>query len=236
MSNIFRKEIIFVFCFILGGTLAMSQSRDGLHNYRNKQHKNYYFGISFGLHKSNLKLLHSDDFQSQRKISLIESYSSPGYDIKVIGNLKIGDYWDLRLLPGFSFGQMQMMYQNATLTENEPPLKLDYVYGELPFHVRYKSHPYRDMRVYVFGGFKYAFDISSKSRAVNTDFNMSASDYSIEGGIGMQFFFPYFILSPEIKLTKGISNILINNEKASDAGLLQKALSQMLTFSFHFEG
>lgn len=236
MSNIFRKEIIFVVCFILGGTLAMSQSRDGLHNYRNKQHKNYYFGISFGLHKSNLKLLHSDDFQSQRKISLIESYSSPGYDIKVIGNLKIGDYWDLRLLPGFSFGQMQMMYQNATLTENEPPLKLDYVYGELPFHVRYKSHPYRDMRVYVFGGFKYAFDISSKSRAVNTDFNMSASDYSIEGGIGMQFFFPYFILSPEIKLTKGISNILINNEKASDAGLLQKALSQMLTFSFHFEG
>lgn len=236
MSDIFRKEIIFIVCFVLAGTILTAQSRDGLHNYRNKQHKNYYFGISFGLHKSNLKVLHSDDFQSQRDISLIESYSSPGYDIKVIGNLKIGDYWDFRLLPGFSFGQMQMMYQNTTRTEADAPLKLDYVYGELPFHVRYKSHPYKDMRVYVFGGFKYAFDISSKSRAINTDFNVSASDYSIEGGIGMQFFFPYFILSPEIKLTKGISNILINNEKKSDSGLLQKALSQMLTFSFHFEG
>ena len=236
MSNIFRKEIIILVCFVLAGTMTFGQSRDGLHNYRNKQHKNYYFGISFGLHKSNLKILHSDDFQTQRDISLIESYSSPGYDIKVIGNLKIGDYWDFRLLPGFSFGQMQMMYQNTTRTEAEDPLKLDYVYGELPFHVRYKSHPYKDMRVYVFGGFKYAFDISSKSRAINTDFNVSASDYSLEGGIGMQFFFPYFILSPEIKLTKGISNILINNEKNSDAGLLQKALSQMLTFSFHFEG
>ncbi len=213
----------------------IAQSGDGLHNYRNKQHKNYYFGISFGLHKSNLRLLHSEDFQGQRNVSLIESYSSPGYDIKVIGNLKIGDYWDFRLLPGFSFGQMQMMYQQQAVPE-ESPMKLDYVYGELPFHVRYKSHPYKDMRVYVFGGFKYAFDISSKSRAINANFNVSASDYSLEGGIGMQFFFPYFILSPEIKITRGISNILINNEQNSDAGLLQKALSQMLTFSFHFEG
>src|SRR5690606_7348175 len=235
MSYIFRKEIIFTLCFAFLAIEMTAQSGDGLHNYRNKQHKNYYFGISFGLHKSNLKVLHSDDFQTQKNISLIESYSSPGYDIKVIGNLKIGDYWDFRLLPGFSFGQMQMMYQHQAI-QTESPIKLDYVYGELLVHVRYKSHHYKDMRVYVFGGFKYAFDISSKSSAINSDFNVSASDYSLEGGVGMQFFFPYFILSPEIKLTKGISNILINNEKNSDAGLLQKALSQMLTFSFHFEG
>ncbi|MBY5957102.1 PorT family protein [Membranicola marinus] len=235
MSDIFRKKIIGLLCCSFFGTMVLAQHGDGLHNYRNKQHKNYYFGISFGLHKSNLKVLHSEDFQDQKNISLIESYSSPGYDIKVIGNLKIGDYWDFRLLPGFSFGQMQMMYQHNT-SPTDKPLKLDYVYGELPFQVRYKSHPYKDMRVYVFGGFKYAFDISSKSRSINTDFHVSASDYSLEGGIGMQFFFPYFILSPEIKLTKGISNILINNNQESDAGLLQKALSQMLTFSFHFEG
>lgn len=235
MSDIFRKKIILSIFITLLTLSAFTQNIEGSHNYRNKQHKNYYFGISFGLHKSNLKLLHSGDFQDQKQISLIESYSSPGYDIKVIGNLKIGDYWDFRLLPGFSFGQMQMMYQHPTVIE-EKPMKLEYVYGELPFHVRYKSHPYKDMRVYVFGGFKYSFDISSKSRSVNTDFHVSASDYAVEGGIGMQFFFPYFILSPEIKISKGISNILINNEKASNAGLLQKALSQMLTFSFHFEG
>lgn len=236
MPDLFRKKIITLLSCSLLGTVLFAQGGNGSHNYRNKQHKNYYFGISFGLHKSNLKVLHSGDFQNQKSISLIESYSSPGYDIKVIGNLKIGDYWDFRLLPGFSFGQMQMMYQHSAAAAEQSPMKLDYVYGELPFHIRYKSHPYKDMRVYVFGGFKYAFDISSKSRSVNSDFNVSASDYSLEGGIGMQFFFPYFILSPEIKLTKGISNILINNHQKSDAGLLQKALSQMLTFSFHFEG
>ncbi|WP_236979210.1 outer membrane beta-barrel protein [Membranihabitans maritimus] len=218
-------------------TVTSIQAQDGLHNYRNKQHKQYYFGISFGLHKSNLKLLHSENFQGQNRVSLIESYQSPGYDIKVIGNLKIGEYWDFRLLPGFSFGQMQMMYQENS-GANEDPVSLEYVYGELPFHIRYKSHPYKDMRVYVFAGAKYSFDISSKSRTMNeiADLNVSASDYSLEGGIGMQFFFPYFILSPEIKITRGISNILINNVPGNNASLLQKALSQMLTFSFHFEG
>lgn len=235
MSNLFwRKASLVLF---LGFWLSVGWAQYGkdLHNYRNKQNKPYYFGISFGVHKSNLKLLHSEDFQSQDQVSLIESYNSPGYDIKVIGNLKIGDYWDFRLLPGFSFGQMQMMYANGT-EPFDPALKLEYVYGELPFHVRYKSQPYKDMRVYVLGGFKYSFDISSKSRAVNRDLNVSASDYSLEGGIGMQFFFPYFILSPEIKLTRGISNVLINNKKDSKAGLLQQALSQILTFSLHFEG
>lgn len=235
MSNIFWGKISLLLLFGISLTTLAAQRGDDLHNYRNKQHKNYYFGISFGLHKSNLKLLHSEDFQEQKSISLIESYNSPGYDIKVIGNLKIGDYWDFRLLPGFSFGQMQMVYANGNVQE-EKPMKLEYVYGELPFHIRYKSQPYKDMRVYVFGGFKYSFDISSKSRTIDSHLNITASDYALEGGIGMQFFFPYFILSPEIKLTRGISNILINNERGSNSGLLQKALSQMLTFSFHFEG
>jgi len=235
MSNIFWRKIIPVFLVVFCITSAFSQRGDDLQNYRKRQHKNYYFGISFGLHKSNLKLMHSEDFLDQKSISLIESYNSPGYDIKVIGNLKIGDYWDFRLLPGFSFGQMQMIYANGNANKNKS-LKVEYVYGELPFHIRYKSHPYKDMRVYVFGGFKYSFDISSKSRGIDENLNITASDYSLEGGIGMQFFFPYFILSPEIKLTRGISNILINNEKTSNAGLLQKALSQVLTFSFHFEG
>src|SRR5699024_9353844 len=185
---------------------------DDLQNYRKRQHKNYYFGISFGLHKSKLKLMHSEDFLDQKSISLIESYNSTGYDIKVIGNLTIGAYWDFRLLPASSFVQLQMIYANGNANKNKS-LKVEYVYGELPFHIRYKSHPYKDMRVYVFGGFKYSFDISSKSRGIDENLNITASDYSLEGGIGMQFFFPYFILSPEIKLTRGISNILINNEK-----------------------
>src|SRR5699024_9659994 len=79
-------------------------------------------------------------------------------------------------LPGFSFGQMQMIYANGNANKNKS-LKVEYVYGELPFHIRYKSHPYKDMRVYVFGGFKYSFYISSKSRGIDVKLNITASVY-----------------------------------------------------------
>src|SRR5690625_6328952 len=101
MSDIFRRKIIFVLLMGFCIASAYGQRGDDLQNYRKRQYKNHYFGISFGLHQSNLKLMHSEDFLQQQNISLIESYNSPGYDIKVIGNLKIGDYWDFRLLPGF---------------------------------------------------------------------------------------------------------------------------------------
>ncbi|WP_236972300.1 type IX secretion/gliding motility protein PorT/SprT [Membranihabitans marinus] len=236
MSYILWKKIAFVL-LVSSFVCASGKAQNGHSNYRNKQFKDYYFGISFGLHKSNLKVLHGSSFQDQNRVKLIESYENPGYDIKVIGNLKVGEYWDFRLLPGFSFGQMELMYQKNQ-TAVEAPVSLEYVYGELPFHIRYKSHPYKDMRVYVFAGAKYCFDISSKSRTQSeaNELNISASDYALEGGIGFQFFFPYFILSPEIKISRGISNILINNIPGQDAGLLQRALSQMLTLSLHFEG
>lgn len=236
MSYLFWKKTGLVLTISLC-VLSFLDAQNGSYNYRNKQYKDYYFGISFGLHRSNLKVLHGSSFQDQRQVTLIESYNNPGYDIKVIGNLKVGQYWDFRLLPGFSFGQMELMYQKNSATVVDP-VKLEYVYGELPFHIRYKSHPYKDMRVYVFGGAKYCFDISSKSRTQSEakDLNISASDYALEGGIGFQFFFPYFILSPEIKFSKGISNILINNIPGDESSLLQKALSQMLTLSIHFEG
>ena len=32
-------------------------------------------------------------------------------------------------------------------------------------------------------------------------------DWSIEAGIGFQFFFPVFILSPELKISNGIINV-----------------------------
>ena len=64
---------------------------------------------------------------------------------------------------------------------------------------------------------------------------ISPHDFQVEVGAGMQFFFPYFILSPEVKLSQGIGNILIYNDALKEASVLEKLLSQTLSISIHFE-
>ncbi|HNE48548.1 MAG TPA: PorT family protein, partial [Saprospiraceae bacterium] len=65
---------------------------------------------------------------------------------------------------------------------------------------------------------------------------VSPSDFSVELGAGIQMFFPYFIFSPEIKFSRGISNILIFDKDLKESNILEKILSSGFTISFHFEG
>ena len=94
------------------------------------------------------------------------------------------------------------------------------------------------MKVFLVGGIKYSYDISNKSRTKKfaSLIKLTPHDFSAEIGAGMQFFFPYFIFSPEIKFSQGVGNILIYNGNNSESSVLEKILSRALTISFNFEG
>jgi len=52
----------------------------------------------------------------------------------------------------------------------------------------------------------------------------------------MQFFFQFFILSPELKFSQGINNTLLFNDQIIESTVLEKLLGRTVTLSFHFEG
>ena len=87
-------------------------------------------------------------------------------------------------------------------------------------------------------GVKYAFDVASDSRArqANELVKVSATDFTIEYGAGIQFFMPYFIFSPEFKISRGIGNVLIFDNDLEQSTVLEKLKSRAFTVSLHFEG
>jgi hypothetical protein len=107
-----------------------------------------------------------------------------------------------------------------------------------PLQVRLKSDRINNFRVYTLAGVKYDFDLASNSGARNADniVKVKKSDYGVEGGIGFQFFFPYFILSPEIKFSYGLSNVHSRDESLRYSSVIDKMNSRMILFSLHFEG
>ena len=242
MHVIFRKKITLAIIILLSlfGSRAQAQQQPGRgnHNFMNKQGKPYYFGLTLAFHSSNYNIFRSRHFNEQEQILSVESVTGPGYNVNVVSNLKIGRYFDFRLLPGFSFTERNIRYKDLTAPNEFNNIKIESVFTEVPFHVRFKSEPYNDMRIYVLGGIKYSFDIASKARRREQDniLKISPTDFSVEAGFGMQFFFPYFILSPELKFTQGINNILIFNERIIQSNVLENVLSRTITLSFHFEG
>lgn len=243
MQKIKLWNLQFIYCIqivlsLLISNTAIGQKFGSNQNYLEFKNKPYYFGITLGYNASDYRLFKSKSFIANDSIRLAESIKGPGFNLGIVTNYKINDYFDLRLLPTLSFAERNILYEVPK--NKRPPYtqKIESVFFEIPIHLRYTSHPYKDIRVFVLGGVKYSVDVASDSRSRQKAelLKVSPSDFSVEFGGGIQMFFPYFIFSPEIKFTRGISNILIFDKKLQESSILEKILSQGFTISFHFEG
>ena len=235
MLHILGKKIIAIVVALLFIINAQAQIK-GTYNYLDFAQKPYYFGITLSYNSANYRVSHSGDFALNDSIRLAESLNGAGFNLGIVTNLKIGQNFDFRFLPTLSFANRTLAYWTTQNQYVEKPIES--VFVELPFHLRYKSEPYQDIRLFVIGGAKYAFDVASNSRSRNTNsiVQVAPSDFALEMGVGMQIFFPYFIFSPEIKISQGLSNTLIYNSELSFSNVLEKVQSRTFTLSFHFEG
>jgi Outer membrane protein beta-barrel domain len=231
-----------VFCCLtalFSPQLLRGQSAGGNnYNYLDFQRRPYYFGITLAYNQSNYRVFRGKSFVLNDSLAGIESFKGPGFNLQIISNLKLGEYFDLRFLPGFSFAERNIQYDPTRKNRPNYNHKIESVFVELPFHVRYKSAPYNDKRAFVMAGLKYSYDIQSKSRTrqLSQYVRVSPTDYQFEVGAGVQMFFPYFIFSPELKFSRGMGNMLIYRQGSLESSAIEKLTSQTFTLSFHFEG
>ena len=205
------------------------------YNFRDFNRKSYYFGINIGFNSSGYKLQQSGFFINNDSIKVTEGKSEVGVNMHMVTNLKLGEYFDFRFLPGFSIAQRGLEFTSVS-DSKVIERKIESVFFELPFHIRFKSEPYKDKRMFVVAGLKYSYDVQTNSKSRKSLIRIAPHDFQYEVGVGMQMFYPYFIFSPEIKFSRGLGNILIYDKSQNEARVLENVVSQIFTISFNFEG
>ncbi len=237
MLHLSCKKIILSLLLMTVTTWAHAQLNGrGNHNFRDFNKKSYYFGINIGFNSSGYKLQQSGFFINNDSIRVTEGSSEIGVNMHMITNLKIGEYFDFRFIPGFSFAQRGFEYTPVHSNTTKYERKIESVFFELPFQLRYKSEPYKDKRMFVVAGLKYSYDVQSNSKSRKSLIKIAPHDFQYEVGVGMQMFYPYFIFSPEIKFSRGLGNILLYDRDRNESRILENVVSQIFTISFNFEG
>lgn len=231
---------VFICAVLLMMSLQVNAQRGSAknYNYLDYQQKPYYFGITLASNYSTFKVDHSESFILNDGISVNYGQGNLGLTFQGIANLKIGDYFDFRMLAGFSLSERSLNYYRPGESTPYDIKKIEFVYVDVPMLIRYKSSPYKDKRVFVTGGVKYTYDVNgfSKARQAENIVTISPHDFSLELGAGVQMFFPFFIFSPEVKISQGIGNILHYNKGLNEANVIDRLLSRTFTLSLHFEG
>ncbi len=220
--------------------------------------ENIHFGFAFqsvsSLYKVQKKSNWRERFRDpQTKQPLTDSLSSlygkssSGYGIGFVVNGRISNHVDIRLTPTLIFTNNLMEYDYTQPTAVGMPFstteqKVAASMAEFPLSIKIKSDRRNNFRAYMLYGVKYSADVSSKKKTDDSDqdylykyLKNDRSYLSYEAGIGMDLYFEYFKMSPEIKYSHTFSSILNNSESNPYNTPIDKLGLRHVTFSLFFE-
>ena len=236
-----KITVLLVLCTLLTSGLK-AQFRESL-NLPDHDSKPYYFGIVLGYNTSHYNVSLNHQYLEQDTVLTVNSQNSGRIHLGIMANFQLNDRWDIRFYPlNLIFSEKRFIYTLKFADPGEPALvqdkKVESIVMSFPLQVRLKSDRINNFRVYTLGGIKYDYDLASNAGSTNTGDNLKVKkgDFGIEAGIGFQFFFKYFILAPEIKVSNGITNVLVRDPTNKFSNVIDKMYSRMILFSLHFEG
>ena len=168
----------------------------------------------------------------------------PGLTVGIVTSLRLGEYFNLRFLPGLSFGERRLMYNvpvydaNSTSAEPLEYFSIKTTYIDLPLLVKYKSSRLNNQRPYLIAGPALRIDISKTG--VEDLVRVKRGGFYFEAGVGWDSYLPFFRLSTELKVGLGLGNMLNDgpdgeNQRQYYTTALKKLTSNVFTLSFHFE-
>jgi hypothetical protein len=215
---------------------SLAQLRDEL-NLSDNDEKPYHMGVS-----SRFQVSQHANFLASDSVLSVYPENSGGLGLAGMHTFRISRHFDARIIfPQLIFANKVLTYQLKYPGSGESAITkktVESILLGIPVQIKFKSDRINNFRVYMMGGFKYETDLASKAQQKNADdmIRLNTSEFGIEAGIGFNFFMRYFILSPEIKVSNGISNVLVRDPNLKFSNVLDRLQSRMIVFSLIFEG
>lgn len=231
------KRIFFIPLFLIFVASLSGQQTVPL-NEPNHDDRPIHFGFCLGLNVMNFTV--HTNYQAYKTDTMLASVSRPslGFHIQVVSNYRLGEYFDLRFLPGVSFGQRDLnFYKNNILVKNGDQ-KLESNFLEFPFLIKYKSKRFNNFRPYIITGVNFRYDLAKTlSEDDGIYLALNKFDINYEAGAGIDCYMPYFKLSIELKLSYGFLNMLRrrDNSHPEFQNTIDRLNSSITMLSFHFE-
>ena len=211
---IHRTKIILLGVICMAGSLHAQSYRWARRNNPNYDDRKLTYGFLIGLHTTTYQIEYADvfvtpDFDTLH--SVIPEWR-PGFSLGFIVNYRLHEFLDFRLTPEVAFYEHKLRYNFTDGTFVEGFVETTVV--EFPFLLKYKSMRRGNVRMYMIGGIKPGIEASGKKQIENTTTQLEVKNITLnlEGGLGFDLYFPLFKFSPEIRFSRGMTDLLDNTE------------------------
>ena len=237
-----RKKITqFLFVFILCPVIAFTQER--YLNQENHDESAFHFGITVGANRSHYSFTHHPRFLQYDSVMVVESINSTGINLAGLVNIRLGSHFDIRTYPlNLIFTekafQYNLRYPNKPAGEDSISIrKVQGIALAFPVQIKFSSDRINNFKVYMMTGVKAEYDFGGNKGDKNAEslIKLNKFDYGAELGLGFHFYFPVFVLTPELKVGWGLSNVHSRDKDLKFSNVIDKINARTVTFSLTVE-
>ncbi|MBK7375289.1 MAG: PorT family protein [Ferruginibacter sp.] len=243
MQHLLRRKIkILGFAIFFLPLAGVSQLREKI-NLPDHDEKFIRFGINLGMNRSHFSFTHHPTFLGQDSIMVVESINSTGINLAWLVNVRLSNHFDLRTFPvNLTFSEKAFEYSLPTPDRPDgedfkTTKKVQSITLTIPIQIKFTSDRINNFKVYMMTGVKGEYDLASNAGARKAEnlIKLNRFDYGAEAGLGFHFYFPMFVLTPEIKMGWGIGNLHSRDTNLKFSRAIDKINSRMISFSLTVE-
>ena len=246
-----KRTLFILMLVVLGSSVVLGQERT-VENRPYTDLRKFHFGILVGMHLQDLEfnnvgpqlITDADGTQKEYVITCDQDRWDDGFNVGVLGELRINRTLQLRVAPAMYFGSRHISFHNMDTNAPDSMLMrsqtLKTAYFSCAFDLIMASPRFNNHRPYVMLGLNPVINLNGTS---NDYLKLKRYDLFFEAGIGCDFYLPFFKVRPELKFMYGLTNSLDNSHASSisDRSMLpytqsvNKARSKMIALTFYFE-
>jgi hypothetical protein len=231
-----------VFSVLLLGLAQSGLAQRDILNLPDHDDKFYHLGIAMIYNNSHFQVSAHPSFLASDSVLSVNPLNTGGFGLAGMHTLRLSPHFEFRVVfPQLMFSYKNLQYNVKYPTYGEDSVATKQVESILlgfPVQIKFLSDRIQNFRVYMLAGFNYQYDLASNATARKAQdlVKLKPYDFSLEAGIGFQFFFPVFILSPELKISDGLINVHSRDPNLIYSSTIDKLKSRMFVFSLIFEG
>jgi len=234
---------LFVLLLLVTSFSGIAQNLFGKNPYRNQQDwdkQRVHYGYFLGFSSYDFKINYNANYYKLHGSQEILVKSETGFNVGLVGNLRLMEYLDLRFEPGLFYNKRTLFYPHIA-NKNQANRDVASTYINFPLLLKFSALRTGNIRPYVVAGLSQSLNLSSNatSREDNYEgtFRMKKWTSNYELGIGIDFYFQHFKFTPSIRGVFGLQDELIRDNSASSpwTGNIEsmKTRAILVNFTFH---
>lgn len=210
------KRILFIILMALIFTQtadAQLFSKERLANIENFDKNFLTWGYYLGYNSYDFKFTYNNELLDTN--TDVQVVADGGFNVGLVGDMRINNHINLRLEPGLSFTQRNLRFPRF-LEERDALREVKSTYIHVPLLVKFSTKRLNNIKPFVVAGISTSLNLSSNENNPQDNFEgqfrMTRSTNFYEVGFGIDFYLYFFKFTPSIRGVFAMSDELVPDD------------------------